>query len=568
MTWTEHPGPEDPRDPCRRCSKGRHAAAVAPPPVRPSATGRPGVSAEADPDPGTPEVPVPVALPDLAGGDPVSTDILRSDASVFRRVPVLALFTAGSSLVSVLVYVFSARWLGPDRYGEAQAVLLAYALGGLFQLGVFANAARTAVHQRGTGAGADAVAVQNVGLTAELVVSIIPGIVMAVIAPFLANPTLALGFALAPLALGLSSLAGFLGGLEVGYGRAARATMISTTTAAVAGVATLAAISAIGPDALFVAPMVGSLLAVAWLAPRLVRAGLRWQWDLAWARRLTRGGLPLAVNSIAYWCYRWIGPTSVAIALGSVALASYSVAVAPLTFAFGLLVIGARLFLPGFWQDMARGDRARWRPQGDRLTSSLALSAAGAATVGQVLFPTFIVRVLPEYRGAIPLFAVLALEIPLFLIPQVPSFVLDSAAVNRQGFHAILWVSMLTVNVAANAVVLAAGLGAQAVAWDDVAIQAVMLIALFVAARPYQGRFGERLVELRGTVGALVLTVVVGGTLAGTTVAGVWSGTGGLVARSVVVLAGWAVLGGVLAVFRRSGPGDGADGAGITSAQT
>jgi O-antigen/teichoic acid export membrane protein len=495
-----------------------------------------------------------VPVPNLAGGDPVSTDILRSDARVFRQVPVLALFTAGSSLVSALVYVFSARWLGPDRYGEAQAVLLAYALGGLFQLGVFANAARTAVHQRGTGAGADAVRVQNVGLTAELVISIIPGIIMALVAPFLSNPTLVLGFALAPIALGLSSLAGFLGGLEVGYGRAARATVISTSTAAVAGLLTLAAISPIGPAAMFVAPMVGSLLAVVWLAPRLVRVGLRWKWDLKESLRLTRGGLPLAVNGIAYWCYRWIGPTSVAIALGSVALAAYSVAVAPLTFAFGLLVIGARLFLPGFWQDMARGERARWRPEGDRLTSSLALAAAGAATVGQVLFPTFIDHVLPHYTAAIPLFAVLALEIPLFLIPQVPSFVLDSVAANRQGLHAILWVAMLGVNVVANIVVLAAGLGMQAVAWNDVVIQAVMLIALFVAARPYQGPLVGRLAELRGTVGALVLTVVVGGTLALTTTAGVWSGTRGLVARCLIGAAGWAVLGAVLAVLARSRP--------------
>jgi len=482
---------------------------------------------------------------EVAGAVPApepESGALRSDARLFRRVPALALLTIGSSAVSAVVAVVAARRLGPGRYGQAEAVVLAYSIGGLLQLGAFSGGVRNAIHRRAMGEHEAATRDQNVGWTFELLVSLVPGFALAVVAPFAHSHVVQLGFLLAPIALGLSSMAGFLGSIEIGTGRAAKATLVASAGAVVAGLATLVLLVPMGAPAVYVGPMAGSLVSVLWLGARQRGQGLRWHLDLRIAGQLIRQGFALAVNGVAYWCYRWIGPASVAVGLGTVWLGIYSIAAAPLALAFGGLIIGARLFFPGFWQDIARGDRDRWVPEGDRLTSSLIVSAALVATAGQVLFPWFVGVFPPSFAAAIPIFAVLALEIPLFLGPQVPSLVLDSTVVNRQRLHALVWLSALALNLVANVVVLALHLGAMAVAWNDVAAQALILVTMFTLGRPYQGPLLERRRQLGPGMAGLVGTVVVCGLLTGLTVARPSTSLASMGVRAALAVGGWLVV--------------------------
>jgi hypothetical protein len=246
---------------------------------------------------------------------------------------------------------------------------------------------------------------------------------------------------------------------------------------------------------------------------------------------------------------------SVAIALGTGWLAQYSLANAPIIVALGILALPVRIFTPIFWRLIASNPR-RAIAFGDHMTSLLILGAAALATIGQALYPWFIHTFLPRYVASIPVFEILALEIPFFVAAQVPAVMLNSERVDRRVIPVVIISIALVANTAANAVALALHGGVIAVACDDVAIQALAAAAVFVVARPQQGNFIGRMRELRGglvgfavagSAGALMLSRILGNIPES-------GSTGTLMNNVTVLLAAWAVAACVLAVTRTHSP--------------
>lgn len=484
-------------------------------------------------------------LSSATAGDP------RSGSTILRKLPTLALLSAGGSVITGVVSLVAARYLGSSRYGEAQTVLLAYGIGGLLQAGVYAGAVRAAIHARGRGDDRSATKVQNLGVTFELLASLVPGLVIASFALFTTSDLLRLGFLLAPLVAAASSLASFLGGIAMAKEHQQRATVAASLGSLVAGTVVLATLSALGPYAMLLGPPLGSLTAVVLLIPYEIRDGLRADFDWRSARPLARAGLPFAGSGIVYWLYRWVGPTSVTIGLGARALGYYTIANAPVLLVSSGLSIVPALIMPRFWQDVGRSDRP-WVREGDRVTSLLVVGTAAITSLGLILFPWFVRTFLPEYRPAIPVFCILALEIVLFNISSAPTLVLGSVAVDRQQTVFRAMAAAFVANIAANAVVLLLGAGMVAIAIDDVAVQLIFVGTLFLLARRHQGSFRSRQHDLAP---AAVVLVAIG---AAATVIAAGSAslargddtTSGMAARTVVLGVTWLLVAVVLAAWR------------------
>jgi hypothetical protein len=88
---------------------------------------------------------------------------------------------------------------------------------------------------------------------------------------------------------------------------------------------------------------------------------------------------------------------------------------------------------------------------------------------------------------AIPVFEVLAVDLFVLSVAVFPSLVLDSAVVNKQTRHLLIWVVALGVNAVANAIALLAGGGPLVVAWNDIWIQAIVVLVVFETALPHIG---------------------------------------------------------------------------------
>lgn len=403
--------------------------------------------------------------------------------TVARRSMWLSVGSLVGSALAVLTSFVLARWLGPSRFGRVQGVLLVYFYVALVRTGAFESALRRYIRLRALGRDDEARRARDVGTTVDFVFSLVPALGLVVWGLASDGGLWQRGLLLAPLVVMTTTAGAYLGELRAADHRfdlvAVSGVVRSLSYAALA----LGGVALFGDTALFVAPALADLLAVAVLASQRPRIGLRPRFDLPVAKDLVRSGLALGALPAVYWMYRLAGSTSVALGTDVVTFGLFSFAAAPVAVLLRAISQVDAVLTPAIWGEIARdeGDR-RWLPAADRVTTTLFVVAGFATNLSQAGFGPVVLRFLPDYADAVPLFEVLAFNVVLLSVGVVPSLVLRDEEHGSQNRYLLLWVGALVVNVAANAVALAAGFGATTVAWNDVWVQAVVVIALFAMA--------------------------------------------------------------------------------------
>lgn len=409
----------------------------------------------------------------------------------------------GSALAIPTTFLVG-RWLGPDAYGRTQYVLLFFMYAALMRSGIFEGSVRAFIDHAARRDTDLAQRLQNVGVSYETVVSAIPGLVLLVVGLFLVDPLRREGFLIAPIAVLASSVAAFLGSLYSARSRFDIVAKISGVRAVFLPIATLAGVQLIGAAAVFLAPAAADALTIVLYLTRRPRLGLKPVFDWERAKPLLRTGFPLGAAAVVYWAYRLVGTTSIALWESPAVLGVYAFAAAPIAILARALSSLQAVLTPSVWSRMAAADERdrSWVAEGGRLTLGIAVAAGVVANLSQAGFGPLVRFVVPHFSPAVPLFDILAFNVFLLLVPSFPSLVLDSVTVNRQVRHLVLWIAALGLNAVANVAVLALGLGPRAIAWDDIWVQGLVVLALFIMAAPYVGR------ELResGAYRALALT--------------------------------------------------------------
>jgi O-antigen/teichoic acid export membrane protein len=415
------------------------------------------------------------------------------------------------SAVGVPTSFLVARWLGPGEFGLAQTVLLAYSYAALLRSGIFEAGTRAYIHHATRGETAQARKAQNVAVSFETAVSLVPGLALLGAAFLFNDTTQRVGFALGPIAVVAASVNSYFSAL---YGARERFDVVATgnlTRALVAPALTLAGVPLIGASALFVAPTVADVVTVVYLATRTPGLGIRIDFDFASARPLFRVGFALGALPVVYWVYRLIGSTSVAIGTTARTYGVYAFAAAPVAILARAISGIHAVLIPALWGELATdSEDVRWLTEANRVTIGLALLAGAVTSLSQAVFRPIVHVFLPQFQGSVSLFDVLSYNILLLSIAAVPSLVLTSTRHNKQARYLAVWVGALVVNTAANIAVLAGGLGVLAVAANDVWIQAVVVVAIFALAWRYLGGTRGQGATTSVTVALVVLAVTIG----------------------------------------------------------
>jgi O-antigen/teichoic acid export membrane protein len=469
-----------------------------------------------------------------------------------RRILRSASGLSGASLLGSALAVgagfFAARWLGPVHYGDGQFVLLIYLYATLIRSGVFEGSVRSFIDHLSRGEDVEARRAQNVGVSVELMVSALPGIVIAIVGVFLGSGVRQLGFFIAPVAVVASSGGTFLSTLWSARRRFDVVGKVAFAQAILGPVLLIGFVATIGTAGIFLAPVVTSVLtALTYFAFR-PPLGLRRSFDADLARSFLGVGFPLGLLAEVYWAYRLVGSTSVALATKAATFGLYSFAAAPVAVATSAIGGIQAVLLPNIWRELSRGATGPlWSRHAERITLALAVIAGATAGLSQAGFAPLVMAFLPSFQPSIRLFDILALTILLLPIATVPSLVLDSKRVNRQKRHLSIWVLAVLINVVANAFVLHMGWGAQAIAVNDVWIQFAVATVIFETASPHIWTDKHRLrFRLYGKL-ACVIAVAAAGTIvldlnANHLTPGPLDVTGTLV-RCAAVGAVWAALG-------------------------
>jgi O-antigen/teichoic acid export membrane protein len=438
--------------------------------------------------------------------------------------------------------LLAARWLGASDFGRAQFIVLVYSYAALVRTGAFEGGVRSFVHRRSVGDLDGAIKDQNVGFTVDLIASVVPGLALAVAALFANDDLRVLGLLCAPLAAVTGTLAAYLAGLRTAREEFGHVARVNLVRAILVPTFVLGGIVIVGAPAVFIGPLLADGLSAVgyYVGPR--KLGLHRDLDRPTARRLIRTGFPLGALAIVYWVYRLVGPSTVAASSTAAVLGLYTFAAAPVAVVSRAISGLQTVIMPGLWGEMT-GHHRRWIGDGERLTILIALVGGAATNLVQAAVPPLVDVVASRFGAAVPLLEVLAMNILLLSVATVPSLVLDSQLVNRQSRHLMIWLAGLLVNLGANVIVLLLGRSVLAVAWNDLWVQALVVVAIFEAAAPYQRpEWDRRAVYLR-------LVAVVAGTAAIGLVLHGWSAGTGETADTLIrmgfrvgfVGAAWAV---------------------------
>ena len=443
---------------------------------------------------------------------------MLSAASIFKNSSKL---TAGNLLGAVLSFasgLYIARTLGPNQLGAANLVLLWLTYANLARLGILEGGIRELNVRLGRQQHETARHIQNSALTGELLWGVVPVTALLVGTLLAPDPVRRTGLGIVALTYVGMIVTRSLVNFHLARQHFNVCARINLVRAMAQPLMLVTFVTWLGPYGLFVGPLLVEWLVASLYLFRAPKLGLRITIDRPLLRQLLGIGLPLGLGIIVYWAYRLVGTTSVAMWLPTHELGYYAFISSILTLVLQAFGDFAGVLTPSLWAELARvGNAHQISREHSRITLLVTLAACAVTNLGQATFEPFIRLVLPDYLPAVPVFNILAFNIVVLTITFVPSLVLSSAQVNKQWAELGCWVLGLGLNVAANYLVVRQGLRLQAIAWNDIWVQLVVVLLIYTLAQRHlfatpseAWRLYGRLAAMLGLAALMFVALTVG----------------------------------------------------------
>ena len=397
--------------------------------------------------------------------------------------------TVGTQLGAVLNFAVSlviARTLGPEKLGAVSLVSLTLLYATFLRLGIFDGGERELIDRLGKGRTDEARHIQRVAFTGDLLWSLLPVIGLLAMSAAFGDPIRRIGFMLAPLMYLGTVLYRMLMRLNLAHQRVNLVASVNAIRAIGQPLLLLGLLPVIGPFSLLVAPLIVDWLLSGVYILRPPPLGLRLTFDRAELRHLIRIGFPLGLMGFVYWTYRLVGVTSVATFLPVRDLGLYNFVGGPVSLILMAFAEFSAVLTPTLWAEISHvGDAKRLSRECVRVTLFITLVGCLLANFAQAGFRPFVLLIAPTFAESTPIFDILAFNIVLLTITFVPGLVIDSAVINRQWQHLVVWFVGLLINVAVNILAVRLGGGMLTIAANDIWVQLLVSIAVFGLAQRF-----------------------------------------------------------------------------------
>ncbi len=421
-----------------------------------------------------------------------------------------------ASVVSFLVKLPTQLIIGifllPEQYGIISFVALWSLYGSLINPGTTLAGRREVPYLLGKNKKAEAREVQNIAISADLLWSILPFVVILIAAFFYPGKTIKLA-----LILGAVS---FLVGRFVGYWSSFNTARQNFTVSAIAKligaiavpVFTLAAIYWLKIYAVLLAPIFGS--AVTWLY-YLKKGPIGYSFNLDWEKikKLAKVGVVFSLAGIVFYAHRMADRTVIAAYLSLRDLGLFTFAMGFIVFAIRFLSDFGTVLEPMLWKESGSKKSSLnvfWVVK--RVSIYTALLTAMAIPFLQVFYTLLVPLLTPNYIDSVAVFTVLSLFLYLVAMAIPAGTVLSSLVVNKQRQRTLIYTLGLVLSVALDLYLVYLGYGIIAIALATLVAQAVITFSIFWLSRTYITKSNKEFVVLLGKV-LLPLAVAVGFTI-------------------------------------------------------
>ena len=393
--------------------------------------------------------------------------------------------TGISALLGMPVAIYVATVLDPEEYGAYGLLTLWLVYAGLIGPGILSAGQREVPVLLGKGKEDEALRVQNISITAEMLYTALPVVVILGVSFFYSDTVLQLGLVIVAATYVVNRLTRFWANMNIMRERFTIVAKGNLVAAIVIPVSTLAGVNWLGVYALLLSPLIAH--AVTWVYYLKRGAiGYRFTWDRTETIRLLRVGIFLQALTLAFWAFRLTDRTIIASTLPLEQLGLY-------TYAMGFAMYSRLLFTnissvlkPMLWREAAKA-KSIFEGFSDikRVTIYVALAAAVLIPISQLAFHLVATQLTTKYLDSIPIFYALSYVVYFWAVGGMHGTILNSSLVNKQQILLYFYGVGLMFNVALDLLVIKMGYGVVGVAWVTVGTQGLVILALYHPVRGY-----------------------------------------------------------------------------------
>ena len=388
-------------------------------------------------------------------------------------------------LLGAPVTLYVATILTPEEYGTFGFLKLWLMYATLIGPGIISAGTREIPVLLGKDKQEEALKIQNISMSSEMLYTIIPFVVILGASFFYSNPIIKWGLVIIAMTHIASHLATFWSSINLIREKFNIVVKGNLVTAVLTPVAILAGINWVGVYALLLAPLIAN--GATWIYYlRKGRLGYHFSFDRNETIRLMTVGVALQGLTLAFWAFRLADRTIIAATLPLEQLGLYAYAMSFLNFTRVLPSDFGSVLKPIFWREASKAKSIfEGFKDTKRITIYFALGTAIIIPLAQLAYYLAINLITIKYLASIPIFFVLSYNLYLASMATMPSLILNSSIVNRQNTTLCCYSIGLALNIIFDLLAIKLGYGVVGVAWVTICTQGLVTFALFRSIKNY-----------------------------------------------------------------------------------
>lgn len=390
-----------------------------------------------------------------------------------------------SVLISLPVTIYVATILVPEEYGVYGFLLLWSTYATLATLGITSAGYREVPVLLGKGNEKEALRTQNITITADMLYSILPFVVILGASLFYPEPIFKTGLILIAISWGISRFMSYWDGvnfLRQNFNGVARGRLISGI---LLPLLTLVSVHWLKVYALLLAPIGAYLISGIYYWKK---GPINFHYTFDWREtvRLVKIGVTLQAATLALWGFRLADRTIIASALSLEQLGIYVYAAGFMMLALSIPTEFGNVLHPILYQEAGKVSNIfEGFRDVKRIVVYLTLGVALIIPIAQLGFHLIVNLITTKYIGSIPIFDILSYNIYLFSLIMIPALILNSSLVNKQKLFSLLYSVGLALNIVFSILVIKLGYGVVGVAWVAIGAQGIVSFMLNYSIKDY-----------------------------------------------------------------------------------
>ncbi|MFC1904263.1 oligosaccharide flippase family protein [Chloroflexota bacterium] len=390
-----------------------------------------------------------------------------------------------TGLISLPVSVYVATIILPEEYGVFGFLGLWLMYATLIRPGLTMSGYREIPVLLGKGEEKEALKVQNIAVTSDMLYSVLPVIVILGASFFYTEPLLKIGLVLTAISYGATQLANYWDGvnfLRQKFNVVARARLIA---AIVLPLVIVASVYWLKVYALIIAPIVLAMFLGIYYrkwGPINFHFTFNWQETV----RLVKPGIVLQSVALLFWAFRLADRTIIASTLSLEQLGLYTFAIGFITRMLMIPRDFNNVLQPILYKELGRASSIyEGFKDTMRIAVYMALGVSVLIPLAQFGFYLIVSLITVNYVGSIPVFYILSYNVYLASVGAVADMILMSKVVNKQKISLCIYSIGLAVNIIFDLLVIKLGYGVVGVAWVTICTQGLVTLTLYYLTKNY-----------------------------------------------------------------------------------